>query len=119
MYEGEFKDDRPDGKGVFTYVNGDKYDGQFARGLKNGYGMEYFANGFMYEGQYKNGRAEGEGTMKEIKYEEKVHLDQDVEEPKTKERVLYKGKFNKDKASPINCKFFSIITFFSEISRRI
>src|SRR6266852_3028718 len=34
-YEGTFKAGLPDGKGKYTWKNGDSYDGQWTKGLKN------------------------------------------------------------------------------------
>ena len=37
------------GKGIFTYPNGNKYDGDFVSNLKEGYGTLFYANGEKYE----------------------------------------------------------------------
>ncbi len=37
-YSGEFKNGLPDGKGKYTWPNGDVYEGGFKKGLKEGYG---------------------------------------------------------------------------------
>ena len=38
-YEGEFKDDKIEGHGVYHYKNGDTWDGVFTNGKKNGVGV--------------------------------------------------------------------------------
>lgn len=37
-YDGEFKNGLPDGKGKYSWKNGDVYEGSFKKGLKEGYG---------------------------------------------------------------------------------
>lgn len=38
MYEGEWKDDCKEGKGVFVSTNGDKYEGDWVNNEKSGKG---------------------------------------------------------------------------------
>jgi hypothetical protein len=38
-YEGQFKSGLPDGKGIYTWGNGNIYKGEFQKGLKNGDGV--------------------------------------------------------------------------------
>jgi len=52
-YEGEFKDDRMDGRGSYHFANGDVYEGEFQYNKRNGTGVLRFANGDVYEGEYK------------------------------------------------------------------
>lgn len=52
---------KPDGYGVHTWINGDRYEGQFKNCLKHGNGTERFKNGDKYSGEYMNGRPEGYG----------------------------------------------------------
>jgi outer membrane lipoprotein-sorting protein len=44
-YTGEFKNGLPDGKGKYTYENGNVYNGYFTEGLKNGKGVFTFSIG--------------------------------------------------------------------------
>ena len=60
------------GKGVFYYVNGDKYDGDFKDNKLNGYGTLYYKNGNKYEGEWKNNKKNGKGLFlfsNDLKYE--------------------------------------------------
>ena len=70
-YEGDWKNDKFDGKGIKYYRNGDKYDGQWKNGQKNGYGIKYFKNGNKCEGFWKNGIIEIKGKLYE-KYEDNI-----------------------------------------------
>jgi len=54
---------QPDGKGVMTYNDGDKYDGEWKDGEWHGSGVETCADGDKYEGEYKNGYACGRGAI--------------------------------------------------------
>ena len=40
-YEGEFKNDMGDGKGIYSYSDGEKYEGEYKDGVKNGKGFYY------------------------------------------------------------------------------
>lgn len=53
--------DIPNGKGIATYSNGDKYEGEFANGFREGFGTYYWADGEKFEGQFKNNKRNGFG----------------------------------------------------------
>ena len=38
-YDGQWKDDYPNGKGIFVYSNGDMYTGSFINGVAHGEGV--------------------------------------------------------------------------------
>ena len=64
-YNGEFKNDLPEGKGIFEdYENNYKYDGDWSLGKKNGRGVLEFADGTKYEGDFKNDLYDGNGIIK-------------------------------------------------------
>jgi len=60
-YEGEFKNDKIEGKGTFYYDNGNKYEGEFKNEKIEGKGIFYSNNGYRYEGEFRNGIREGKG----------------------------------------------------------
>ena len=39
-YEGDWKDDKACGKGVYFHTNGAKYDGEWVDDLQHGFGVE-------------------------------------------------------------------------------
>ncbi|MCH5274123.1 MAG: hypothetical protein J1E35_10645 [Lachnospiraceae bacterium] len=49
------KDDKYEGRGVYTYANGDIYGGDFKGGVREGHGVYRFANGDVYDGEWKAG----------------------------------------------------------------
>jgi hypothetical protein len=54
-YVGEFKDNKYDGRGTYTYANGEKYVGEFKDNKYDGRGIYYSANGSIKEsGIYKD-----------------------------------------------------------------
>ena len=48
---------------LYFYKSGDKYEGDFKDDKKNGKGIYYFKNGNKYEGQFKNNFREGKGIF--------------------------------------------------------
>jgi hypothetical protein len=61
-YQGEFRDDLPNGQGSYSFANGDQYLGEFRDGAFNGNGVLVFANQSKYVGQFRNGEYDGVGT---------------------------------------------------------
>ena len=63
-YEGQFKNDLPNGKGVKYYSNGNiLYEGYFLNGKFDGKGKYIYDNGDYFIGQYKNGLRTGKGKL--------------------------------------------------------
>jgi hypothetical protein len=60
-YTGEFMNDKPNGNGILTTVDGDRLEGSFLNGLLNGFGTFTGVNGSVFEGEWKNGNREGLG----------------------------------------------------------
>ena len=54
-YDGEFVNDKFEGKGKYIWEDGNYYIGQFKNGLSHGKGIEYYSNGnIMYDGEWIN-----------------------------------------------------------------
>ncbi len=60
-YTGKCKKGLAHGKGLAEGT--DRYEGKFAAGLPNGKGTYTWANGDVYSGDWKEGRRDGEGTL--------------------------------------------------------
>ena len=63
IYEGDYKDNMKNGKGTYTYYNGDIYEGDYKDGMMNGKGTFTYANRNIYEGDFKNGMMNGMGKF--------------------------------------------------------
>ena len=70
-FEGELKDGKRDGFGIYTWPNGVRFEGSFKNGKRNGKGILTWPNGDSYEGEYKDDKRSGYGvsTTSEYKYE--------------------------------------------------
>ena len=54
-YDGEYVNDKAEGKGQYIWEDGKYYIGQWKNGLFHGKGIEYYSNGkIKYEGDYIN-----------------------------------------------------------------
>ncbi len=54
-YEGEFRDGKESGRGVITWPSGKRYEGQLNDNKANGHGKYVSDNGTVYEGTWSNG----------------------------------------------------------------
>ena len=75
IYEGEWRDDTPDGIGRWNYPNGDVYEGSLTKGKRNGYGKLVCkpacklvcepgcGHGDKYVGTFKDDKMHGRGTL--------------------------------------------------------
>jgi hypothetical protein len=54
IYDGEFKNGEPNGRGIMDYGKGEKYDGEFKNGKENGKGL-YIKDGQIKPVQYVDG----------------------------------------------------------------
>jgi hypothetical protein len=62
VYNGTFKDGQFDGKGTYTYKSGAKYVGEFVAGKRHGQGTYTYPTGDIYTGDFVNGVPEGKGV---------------------------------------------------------
>jgi len=64
-YEGEWKNNKKEGRGIYYLgdgeFKGDRYEGDYKNGKAEEKGIYYYANGDRYEGEFKNGKREGKG----------------------------------------------------------
>jgi hypothetical protein len=62
-YEGEYHDGQQNGRGVYSWANGDRYDGEWREGEQSGRGVLVWASGDRYEGEWVDGKRTGQGTL--------------------------------------------------------
>ena len=62
-YEGDWKNDKIEGKGKMIWKSGGIYEGEWSNDLKEGKGFEVFPSGQKYEGNFKNSNYEGKGVL--------------------------------------------------------
>jgi len=63
VYEGEFKDDKFNGKGKLTRNNGEFYEGEFKEDKMCGRGKYNWPSGQVYEGEWKDDNKNGRGKQ--------------------------------------------------------
>jgi uncharacterized protein (DUF1697 family) len=63
IYDGEWKDNKQNGKGKMTYKNGDIYDGYWEDNKKYDGGKMTYANGDIYDGDWNDDNKYGIGEM--------------------------------------------------------
>lgn len=65
IYEGEWKNGRQDGFGVFAWPDGSKYTGEWREGKQHGHGI--WENGkVIHEGIWEKGKRTGLGMLKKV-----------------------------------------------------
>ena len=62
-YEGYFKNNKRNKKGIMIYNNGDIYEGYWLNDKKNGKGIINYHNNEIYEGDFVDDKKEGNGAM--------------------------------------------------------
>lgn len=65
MYQGQFKNGKKHGKGIYTYIKNDvRYEGEYKDGLKSGNGTVYnHDNTIAYSGGFERDLPNGEGYV--------------------------------------------------------
>jgi len=66
-YRGSWKNAEFDGKGCFTWKDGDTYEGDWVRAARCGKGVFIAANGDRYDGEWKADQFNGKGIWKDDK----------------------------------------------------
>ncbi len=61
-YIGNFKANKSDGIGRIKYNNGDEYLGNWVEGRKEGLGIYTWSDGYIYIGDFKDGKMDGNGS---------------------------------------------------------
>ena len=63
-YEGQYINNKIHGQGIYNFASGNKYVGEYINGKKHGKGtFTFFVTGNKYVGEYKNGKRHGQGTF--------------------------------------------------------
>ena len=52
-YEGEYKDGKYHGQGIFSYPDGSKYEGKWKHGIYHGKGKYTFSDGIKWKGEWR------------------------------------------------------------------
>ena len=62
IYDGDFKNGKPEGEGKCYYENGNYYIGQFSNGVRHGKGIIYYRNGnIKFKGEFVEDNVQGYG----------------------------------------------------------
>jgi hypothetical protein len=61
-YNGEYKEDKPNGTGCYIWCDGEKYDGEWRDGKFNGKGIKTLPDGTIFDGKWLEGKPNGPGT---------------------------------------------------------
>ncbi|KAI6655999.1 Radial spoke head 10-like protein B-like [Oopsacas minuta] len=66
FYEGEFRNGKMDGKGVYLWADGDKYEGEVVGNKIQGNGTYRWTDGSVYSGEVRDGLRNGSGVLRMI-----------------------------------------------------
>ena len=67
-YEGDYRNSKKEGKGIYYYNDGSRYEGDFKNGKKDGEGIIYYADGTKEIGEFSDD---------EISDEKRIIIDKD------------------------------------------
>ena len=112
-YKGDFKKGLREGKGVIIYKTGDKYDGEWFDDMYNGKGVYYFKDGSKYDGNWKNNQPNGYGVFEYTngeKYEGdfKNNIREGYGKYFYENGNRYEGQYVDDKQEGVGTMFFNI-----------
>jgi len=91
-YVGEWKDGNPHGKGTYTWVAGNKYEGEWKEGNPHGEGTYTWATSNKYEGEWKDGQR--------VEQKDKIDPGSSVERSAGRENTLIKKAVTKPSPKP-------------------
>lgn len=102
MHKGEYHEGFMHGKGNYYWHNGGHYEGEFKFGCISGEGVEYYSSGNIYSGQFSQGKKHGKGEMKYSNGDKYIgnwrdNLMHGEGEFYWSSGVVYRGWFSKDK----------------------
>ena len=63
-YEGDFVKGKFEGRGVMTYLSGNRHEGGYRDGKREGQGKYFFSTGTVYVGNFSKNNFNGRGTLK-------------------------------------------------------
>ena len=133
-YEGEMKDGKRHGEGIWVRSDGSEYTGQWTNDKPEGFGTFVWPNGRKFQGYWKSGKRHGKGievlpSGKKIEgaWEEGVYIEEksaftgeefsEKEVPPKKKPVGRKSDFNSESLKKQGKGFFAALidTSFSEM----
>lgn len=62
-YVGAWKNDQPNGQGVYYFESKERYEGSFVNGVFEGEGTMYYPDGAYYAGEWSNNKKHGRGVL--------------------------------------------------------
>jgi hypothetical protein len=74
-YDGDWKDGKRTGHGVFVFADGDRYEGEVRDGKERGRGVYVWASGDKCEGDWREGTLVGTGEGLENGQKKKCYVD--------------------------------------------
>ena len=63
IYEGDYKNNKREGKGIMYFDDGDTYEGDYKNDKADGKGIYYYNDGERYEGDWRNNIPKGKGII--------------------------------------------------------
>ena len=66
-YEGEYRNGKRNGQGVYYFAGGGCYEGEFSDNMYNGHGILYTDTGDRYEGEFIDNKLNGQGVFHSAK----------------------------------------------------
>ena len=96
IYEGEWKNGKREGFGIYKYNNNEKYMGTWKNDLEDGDGRYIYKNGDIFDGKYRYGKKEGRGlyTYNNDNEKDKIYCEWKYKENHCRGGLVYVKYFN-------------------------
>ena len=107
MYEGNYKNGIPEGKGICYFENGDRYEGDWKNYKREGNGIMYFNIGGRAMGDYLNDKAIGKHIFLQPNGEVTIEY--------SKWFIIIFNDYIKFRIKNINFAFFTYTIIFIEL----
>ncbi len=87
-YWGEWKNDKREGQGTYTWEDNKRFEGEWKNNFRNGKGILYFPDGLQLEGTWKNDTLNGRTVLRN---KDGIKIEESIYKKNVRQKILYQG----------------------------